>query len=411
MPQASTGRSASASRTRSAPRSRLGRPVSHCRTPSRCQRSKLAGECAVAGFETGEVVGDRFAILGVLGRGGTATVYLADDRLRKQRVALKVIHEHLSADASTRRRLDREVQSASLLRHDAALVPHDVHELQGRLALSMPYHPGHTLEERVSEEGALPLDEVRTIGIRLAEALTAAHRAGVLHRDVTASNVLLSEGGADTALTDFGLARLRGGGTRSTTMLGTAGYAAPEVYGGQRSDPRSDLYGLGAILYLAATGRSAFDSRDPMSALRQQLDGVQPVQDHRPEVPDDLAVLIESLLAPEPGDRPAGAREVLDALEGRNVPKPRATPAPTIDDGVVRQYLPPGPWTVVVREHMEDRTRRDELRRERRRGPTKEPPWARELRKAVTSFFGMEDESKITPEDALANVVAEEAEL
>ncbi len=365
----------------------------------------------MAGFDTGEVVGDRFVILGVLGRGGTATVYLADDRLRKQRVALKVVHEHLSADASTRRRLDREVQSASLLRHDAALVPHDVHELEGRLALSMPYHAGHTLEERVSEQGALPIPEVRRIGVRLAGALMAAHRAGVLHRDVTAGNVLLSEGGHDTALTDFGLARLRNSGTRSTTMLGTAGYAAPEVYAGQRADPRSDLYGLGAVLYLAATGQPAFDARDPMSALRRQLDGVEPVRSVRPEVPEDLAAIIEALLAPEPEDRPTGARDVLDALEGRAVPAAREARPAVVDDGVVRQYLPPGEWTVVVREHPDDRGRRDELRVKLRRVPSREPQWARELGKAMKSLLGFEDLPGITPEEALANAVAEEAGL
>ncbi|MEN0068035.1 MAG: protein kinase [Myxococcota bacterium] len=369
----------------------------------------------MAGFDTGAVLGDRFEILGVLGRGGTATVYLAQDRLRSQRVALKVVHEHLSADASTRRRLHREVQSASLLRHDAALVPHDVHELEGRVGLSMPYHPGHTLEERVSEIGALPVDEVRQIGLRIAGALAAAHRAGVLHRDVTASNVLVSPGGDDCALTDFGLARLRHGGTRSTTMLGTAGYAAPEVYAGERSDPRSDLYGLGAALYLAATGRPAFDGRDPMAALRKQMDGVDPIHLHRPGFPEDLAATIEALLAPEPSDRPGGAREVVDALEQRQAPKAVAMPIRSADDGIKRQYFPPGEFTIIIRERDEDRGRRLRRRNERGRAPTTpETQWGRGLEFVFTKLkdiVGMPEETKLTPEEALANVVAEEAGL
>lgn len=364
-------------------------------------------------FETGTVLGDRFEVVGVLGRGGTATVVLATDRMRNERVALKVIHEHLSSDASTRRRLHREVQAAGLIRHEAALVPHDLHELDGRIALSMPYHPGQTLEERVSEVGPLPLAEVRQIGLRLAKALATAHRAGVLHRDVTASNVLLTEGGTDTALTDFGLARLRHGGTRSTTMLGTAGYAAPEVYAGQRSDPRSDLYGLGATLYLAATGQPAFDARDPIAALRKQIDGVQPVRELRPDVPAALAATIEALLAPDPSGRPAGAREVVDQLE-QGVPPPPAVAA-SDDDGIRRQYLPPGEWTIVIRERDEDQGRRRRRRTERGRAPTTPDV---QIAKTVDFAFrkfrdlvGMPHEDTITPEDALANVVAEEAGL
>jgi len=363
----------------------------------------------LAGFETGAVVGQRFEIVGVLGRGGTATVYLADDRLRQQRVALKVVHEHLSGEPSTRRRLHREVQSASLLHHDAALVPHDVHELDGRLALSMPYHPGATLEERVDEEGPLPVEEVRRIGRRLAEALTAAHRAGVLHRDVTASNVLSTRGGHDTALTDFGLARLRDTGTRSTTVLGTAGYAAPEIYAGQRSDPRSDLYGLGAVLYLAATGRPAFDARDPMTALRRQLEGVTPIRELRPGFPADLAALIESLLAPEPEDRPAGARQVLDQLDGAG---PAAPMAPgRREDAIVRQYLPPGDWTVVVRERREDKPRRERLRYQRGVAPSGPEVTIAKGLQWLKDLVGLPDDPTLTPEDALANVVAEEAAL
>ncbi|HHO54046.1 MAG TPA: hypothetical protein ENK18_25040 [Deltaproteobacteria bacterium] len=364
-------------------------------------------------IEAGEVLADRFEVLGVVGRGGMSTVYLVSDRLRGERIALKVVHDHLAADPSVRRRLNREVLAANVIRCDAALVPHDLHEIGGRLALSMPFHRGQTLEERVAASGPLPLEEVRTIGLRIARALAEAHRAGVLHRDVTASNILTSEGGADAVLTDFGLARLRHGSTaRSTGLLGTAGYAAPEVYAGDRADPRSDLYGLGAALYLAVTGRPAFEASDPMAALKLQLeDGIAPVRAVRPEVPAPLAELIEALLLRDPAARPQGAREVCDLLELGHAPE--APPEPS--SAVIRQHLPPGDWTVVIRERDEDRGRRTRARVERRRAsPTAESELHRgwqSLVSGVRDLLGMPASEERTPEERLSDRLAEEAGL
>lgn len=366
----------------------------------------------MAALSPGDQLGDRFEILGVVGRGGSATVYLATDTLRNERVALKVVHAHLSADPGVRKRLMREVQSATVIRCDAALVPNDLHELDGRLALSMPFHPGEALDAHVAARGALPVETVRAIGIRVARALVEAHRAGVLHRDVSAANILVSDKADDTVLTDFGLARLRHGtGTRSTAMLGTAGYAAPEVYGGDRADPRSDLYGLGSALYLALTGRAAFSATDPMSALRQQLDdGFTPVRELRPDAPAHLAELVESLLRAEPDARPPGAREVLDLLEQRAAPTTALA-----RDPVVRQYLPPGQWTLVLKETDEDAGRRKTLRADRLQGAdTFETDMQRmfeKFGKAWRKFIGLPENRGPTPEQVLAYAVAEEAGL
>ncbi|MBK7758421.1 MAG: serine/threonine protein kinase [Deltaproteobacteria bacterium] len=205
----------------------------------------------------GAVLGERFTLIGELGRGGMATVWLAEDRVRGARVALKILHAHLVGDASTRERLRREVMTAGLIKHEGALLAQELHELDGHLALSMPYHPGRTLSERVAAEGPIGGTALRAIGARLADVLAAAHRAGVLHRDITPANVMIDDAGVAT-LTDFGLARLeQWQSTRHTGALGTAGHAAPEVYDGERADPRSDLYSLGTVLYYAASGPGA----------------------------------------------------------------------------------------------------------------------------------------------------------
>ena len=370
-------------------------------------------------FAPGTVLGDRFEVHGVIGRGGTATVVLATDRLRGESVALKVVHAHLAADPATRRRLQREVRTAAVLRASAALVPYDLHEFGGRLALSMPFHPGQSLTERVAGAGALPADEVRAVGIRVATALAEAHRVGLLHRDVTANNVLVGDRPEEAVLTDFGLARLQAG-TRSTGLLGTAGYAAPEVYAGERADPRSDLYGLGAVLYLAITGRPAFDPAQPAAALKQQLDGtVRPVLELRPDCPPDLAATIVRLLAPDPADRPQGAAEVIDALTARRAPEPVASRAAVhaapAARAVASAELPTGSYGVLVRERNEDGQRRRRRRRERAGvAPTAEDElvrWGRHVVDRVRGALGVPPPGGRSPEEALVEAVGRAAGL
>ncbi len=371
----------------------------------------------------GTILGNRFAVVGALGSGGTATVYLVVDQLRGERIALKVVHPHLASDPATQRRLRREVNAATLVAHDAALVPYDLHELDGHLALSMPYHPGQTLTEVVSAEGPLPPDKVRTLGIRIAEALATAHRSGLLHRDVTGNNILL-ESGDQAVLTDFGLSRVESQATRSTGMLGTAGYAAPEVYSGERSDPRADLYGLGCALYLAATGETPFGTDTPMAALQRQLEeSYTPVQQRSPSIPDDVARTIEALLRKDPADRPQGAREVADALRA-GVPAGEELDSPVSTGGTRgaaasgsgrKAHLKPGNWAVLVREHDEDRARRRQLRvdarKERKTLETEVSRRARELMNGVLAYVGLHSEDDPTPEDLLVQAVVDEARL
>ena len=277
-----------------------------------------SGVKRLADYSPGTRLADRFEVIGLLGRGGMATVYLVEDHVRGARVALKVLHSHLAHDPAMRRRLRREVDAASLVRHDAALVAYDLHPIGDSLALSMPFHGGTTLAERVKAHGPLDEAEVRQLGIRLGGVLAEAHRRGVLHRDVTPNNVMLTSA-SDAVLTDFGLARTQASGTATaTSVMGTPGYAAPEVYAGQRTDPRSDLYSLGAVLYFAATGRSPYGGGAPAAVLRAQLtDDPTSVRALRPELSDDIAATIDALLCRDADQRPPSAQEVRLAFETR----------------------------------------------------------------------------------------------
>lgn len=310
--------------------------------------------------------GDRFELISILGDGGMATVHLAHDTVRDERVALKVLHPHLARDPNMRARLRRELRAAGRIRHDAALVPHELHEHDGGLALSMPYHPGRTLAERVGEDGPLPIDEVCRLGTRLAEVLAAAHSRGVVHRDLTPQNVMLNDQG-EPILTDFGMARLLDEDhTRlSTGAVGTSGYVAPEVFEGRQRDPRADLYSLGATLHFALTGEKAFAAAHPAGVLRKQLDGDRtPVRDTRPDTPEWLDGLISALLAPKTADRPAGAQEVVDLMGARRAPLPPAVPdesLPIDHAAVAPEPLPPGNWKVVVEPSHWNRRYRQQL--------------------------------------------------
>ena len=310
----------------------------------------------MARFVPGAKVGDRFEIVGPLGRGGMATVWMAQDLLRHERVALKVLHEHLATEPGMRARLRREVQAAGRLRHPNALVAHELHEIDGQLVLAMPVHVGASLADHVAEQGPLSATALQRLFDDIGGALAAAHAEGVLHRDVTPNNVLVGADGR-FVLVDFGLARLEGQGTATghTGALGTAGYAAPEVYRGVRTDPRSDLYGLGATVWFAATGKAPFDAPNPMGVLEKQLAGDLPPL-ARDDLPAAFAAVLAGLLAVEPDERPDGAEGAVDAARGQGqAPLGR------------RLGLPTGSFTVVIEAPREVRDKRPRDHRGSRR--------------------------------------------
>lgn len=351
----------------------------------------------------GTVLGGRFTIVGSLGRGGMATVYLADDRVRNGRVALKLLHDHLADQPSMQARLHREVAAASRLHHPGALVAYDLHEIDGHLALSMPVHSGRTLADQVAARGPFDADALERLAADLASVLAEAHRQGVVHRDVTPNNAMIGDDGR-AVLTDWGLARVGESRSRTaTSALGTSGYAAPEVYEGVRADPRVDLYGLGAVLYFAATGKGPFDASNPMGVLQRQLeDAHTPLGEARPDLPPWLASLVDALLARRPDARPSGARAVQAALADHRAPDaPTAPIAGRAAADPPRAGLATGSYAVIVREDHRDRRRRQALRRGDRS--------LKHALRQVPAWLGLTDAA--TPEDALANVVATTAGL
>jgi serine/threonine protein kinase len=212
-----------------------------------------------------------YRITGRLGEGGMGVVYEAEDLRLPRRVALKFLPPGQIEDQTARERFEREARAASVLNHPHICVLHDVAEHEGQPFLVMERLQGAPLRERL-QAGPLPVAQILRIGIQVADALDAAHAAGIVHRDIKPANIFLTERG-DTKVLDFGVAQLRpaeGGVAAPSEVLtierltmpgaavGTIEYMSPEQVLGHPADPRSDLFSLGVVLYEMATGAMPF---------------------------------------------------------------------------------------------------------------------------------------------------------
>ncbi len=279
---------------------------------------------ALAAGEIGRLGGYR--IVRVLGQGGMGVVFLAEDPALGRSVAVKAMLPTVATSA--RERFLREARAAAVIKDDHVVTIHQVGEDNGVPFLVMELLDGESLADRVAREGRLPIPEVVRIGRELANGLAAAHAKGLLHRDVKPANAWLEGPTGRVKLLDFGLARSVSGGaelTKSGAILGTPAYMPPEQARGEPTDPRSDLFSLGAVLYQLATGERPFRGDETMAVLLAvvQFDPTPPSR-VRTEVPSALSALIMRLLAKKPSDRPGSAVDVsmLLAKIGSSEPAP-----------------------------------------------------------------------------------------
>jgi len=254
-----------------------------------------------------EALKDRYTLQRELGRGGMATVYLAEDLKHERRVALKVLRPELAAVLGPERFL-REVKIAAQLTHPHILPLHDSGNADGFLYYVMPYVEGESLRDRLNREKQLPLDDALQISREVADALSYAHAHGVIHRDIKPENILMQSGHAVVA--DFGIARAidQAGGEKLTgtgVALGTPAYMSPEQTGGSRDlDGRSDLYSLGCVLYEMLAGQPPFTGPTVESLVHQHLAAEPPnITNIRPSVPSWVVAALTRSLAKTPADR------------------------------------------------------------------------------------------------------------
>ncbi len=284
---------------------------------------------AVVHLRQGDRIG-AFEIVGLIGAGGMGEVYRARDGRLDRDVAIKVLSSHLGADPGARERLEREARAIARLTHPRISTLHDVGSARigdaDATFLVMELVDGETVAARL-RRGPMTIAEALPVAIDVAEALVAAHAAGLVHRDLKPANVMLTRTGAK--LLDFGLARPRSSpapydphistsplpATMSSMVAGTPAYMAPEQLKGGSADARSDLFAFGAMLYEMIAGRRAFDAASPADLVAAILeDEPAPLSAHAPRVTPALDRLVATCLAKDPDERWQTARDLLREL-------------------------------------------------------------------------------------------------
>jgi YVTN family beta-propeller protein len=288
-----------------------------------------------AELEPGSLV-DEYRIEALAGRGGMGVVYRAMQERLGRRVAHKVITPALAGDEAFRERFARESAMASAIDHPNVVPVYRAGEADGRLYLAMRWVDGDDLRDLVERDGALEPARAVQVVAAVAEALDAAHRGGLVHRDVKPANILVGE---HVYLGDFGLARdaaddRQRGVTKTGQFVGTVEYVAPEQVLGKPASAATDVYGLGCVLFFALTGRSPFGERSDYEMMTAHLNEAPPrVVDQVPSVPAALDAVVARALEKDPADRFASAADFAvaarSALSSAPGEAPAAAPKPS----------------------------------------------------------------------------------
>ena len=283
----------------------------------------------------------------LIGRGGMGIVLRALDPKLNRVVAIKLLAGELASQSASRRRFLREAQAAAAVSHPHVVMIHAVNDDQTPY-LVMECIDGRSLQQKIDDAAPLKLTEILRIGSQVAEGLAAAHKQGLVHRDVKPANILLENGVERVKITDFGLARTADdlAITRPGEVSGTPQFMSPEQALGQRVDHRSDLFSLGCVLYAMCTGQAPFRGDNWPAVIKQVCDAApRPISELNAEIPMWLAATVERLLAKDPADRFQTAAEVAEVLAGQ-LAKTQAGQVPAVPVVTVRA-APPAGWASV----------------------------------------------------------------
>jgi serine/threonine protein kinase len=271
--------------------------------------------------ETGTRI-SHYEILVAIGKGGMGEVWKARDTNLGREVAIKTLPPEFARNPEHLSRFRREARAASALNHPNICIVYDLGEHDGQPFIVMELLQGETLRERL-ERGPLPIDEAMDLSMQLADALDAAHSAGILHRDIKPANIFIS-GRGSVKLLDFGLARDQAAASEAAptvdvtavgTVMGTVSYMSPEQARGEKLDARSDLFSLGVVLYEILTGRPAFAGNTSAIIFEQVFNKVvdSPAR-LNPRIPKELDRVVNGLLEKSRDLRPANARDLMISI-------------------------------------------------------------------------------------------------
>lgn len=264
----------------------------------------------------GKVLAGRYLLTERLAVGGMAEVWLADDQVLGRRVAVKMLHHHLAGDPVFVERFRGEAKVAARLSHPGVVSIFDTVSEPGLEAIVMELLEGVDLRAFLDDNGPLSAEMTRELGAQVADAIAAAHQAGLVHRDIKPGNIMLIDD-QRTKVTDFGIAKPDGGTdlTDHGTLIGTAKYLAPEQVRGGPVDARADLYALGIVLFECLTGQVPFRGDGDVATAVARLDRSPPhVRSFRSTVPPSLDAVVHRAMALDPDDRYQSAAELRAAL-------------------------------------------------------------------------------------------------
>jgi len=261
---------------------------------------------------------DEFEVESKIGQGGMGIVLKGFDRELNRAVAIKILSPQLAANGTARQRFAREAEAAAAVMHPNVVPIYSVNKSPDRPYIVMQLVPGHSLQTLVQDNGPLNPTEVVRVSMQIAAGLSAAHKLGIIHRDVKPSNMLVERDVSRVMITDFGLARAvdDAGMTQTGWLAGTPHYMSPEQARGDELDTRNDLFSLGSLMYFIATGREPFRGQRPYAVIQKIIneDQANPMSIH-PKVPKPLCEIIEKLLEKDPKNRFQTAGDVFGVLE------------------------------------------------------------------------------------------------
>ncbi len=266
-------------------------------------------------IQPGTILGGRYEIMNHIGSGGMADVYKARSLEEDSFVAIKILRQEYNDDESFVRRFIAEAQATASISHPNIVNVYDAGEDQGWHYIVMELCEGTTLKRYIRRYGRLSVRETVDFSKKIAMGIQAAHRKGIVHRDIKPQNILVSESG-EVKVADFGIARATTGDTISQNLMGSVHYLSPEQARGNYSDEKSDIYSLGITMYEMATGRVPFDSENSVSiALMHIREDITPPRCYFPDIPASLEKIILKCTMKRPSDRYRNIDEVLNDLE------------------------------------------------------------------------------------------------
>ncbi|MGX8680216.1 MAG: Stk1 family PASTA domain-containing Ser/Thr kinase, partial [bacterium] len=266
--------------------------------------------------EINRILAGRYQLLELIGQGGMADVYKADDLILHRDVAVKVLRSSLTGDPIYITRFHREARAAAAITHKNIVDIYDVGEEDDLYYIVMEYVQGQTLKALINKRGAMHYAEAVDIMIQIADAAATAHKNGIIHRDLKPQNIMVTDAGL-VKITDFGIASIQSLSqvTQTNTVMGSLHYLAPELARGEKASFQSDIYSLGIILYELLRGEVPFNGESPVNiALKHMRDDIPSVRDFNRSIPQSLENIIIKATAKNVKNRYESAEEMVEDL-------------------------------------------------------------------------------------------------